>query len=97
MNCESDIFIVVMRLRVYENRALRRICRPKEGGSEGRRLHNEELHNSYASPNVIRVIKSRTMGLAGHVERTGRWEMHIKLLLKILKGRYDTEDLDVDG
>jgi len=35
-----------------------------------RRLHNEELHNLYASPNIIRVIKSRKMILVGHVART---------------------------
>jgi hypothetical protein len=35
-----------------------------------RRLHNEELHNLYASPNIIRVIKSRRIRWAGHVERT---------------------------
>jgi hypothetical protein len=40
---------------------LRRIFRPKREEVKGgwRRLHNEELHNLYASPNVIRVIKSR--------------------------------------
>jgi len=36
-----------------------------------RRLHNEELHNQYCSPNIIRVIKSRIMRLVGHVERMG--------------------------
>jgi hypothetical protein len=36
-----------------------------------RRLHNEELHNMYTSPNIIRVIKSRRMGWARHVARTG--------------------------
>jgi hypothetical protein len=40
-----------------------------------RRLHNEELHNLYASPNVIRVIKSRRIRLAVHVTRMGRGEM----------------------
>jgi hypothetical protein len=32
-----------------------------------RKLHNEELHNWYSSPNIIRMIKSRRMRLAGHV------------------------------
>jgi hypothetical protein len=47
------------RLRAFENRALRRILGPKREEVVGgwRRLHNEELHNLYASPNVIRVIK----------------------------------------
>jgi hypothetical protein len=35
------------------------------------KLHNGELHNMYTSPNIIRVIKSRRIGWAGHVARTG--------------------------
>jgi hypothetical protein len=51
------------RLRVTENRVLRRILGPQreEVAGDWRRFHNEELRNSYASPNVIRVIKSRRM------------------------------------
>jgi hypothetical protein len=47
------------RLRVSENRVLRRIFGPKREEVAGgwRRLHNEELHNLYASPNIIREIK----------------------------------------
>jgi hypothetical protein len=47
------------RLRVCENRVLRRIFRPKREEVTGgwRRLHNEELHNLYASQNIIRLIK----------------------------------------
>jgi hypothetical protein len=50
-------------LRVFEIRVLRRISGPKREEVAGgwRRLHNEELHNLYASPNIIRVIKSRGM------------------------------------
>jgi hypothetical protein len=46
---------------VFENRVLRGIFRPKREELAGgrRRLRNEELHNLYASPNIIRVIKSR--------------------------------------
>jgi hypothetical protein len=49
------------RLRVFENRVLRRIFGPKREEVAGgwRRLHNEELHNFYASSNIIKVIKSR--------------------------------------
>jgi hypothetical protein len=57
------------RLRVFENRVLRRIFGTKRdkvtGG--GRKLHNEELHNVYSSPSIIRMIKSRRMRWAGHV------------------------------
>jgi hypothetical protein len=46
---------------VFENRVLRRICGPKrdEGTGDWRKLHNEELHKLYSSPNVIRHIKAR--------------------------------------
>jgi hypothetical protein len=42
-----------------------------------RKLHNEELHNLYSSPNIIRTTKSRRKRWAGHVERMGRRGMHI--------------------
>jgi hypothetical protein len=60
------------RLRVFENRLLRKIFGPKreEDGSL-RKLHNDELHNLYSSPNIVRVIKSRRMRGAGHVARMG--------------------------
>jgi hypothetical protein len=59
------------KLRVI--RVLRRIFGPKRQETVGdwRRLHNEELHNFYASPDVIKVIKSRRMIHAGHVTRMG--------------------------
>jgi hypothetical protein len=60
------------RLRVYENRVLR-IFGPKREEMAGGwgRLHNEELHNLYASPHIIRVIKSRRMRWVGHVACMG--------------------------
>jgi hypothetical protein len=61
------------RLRVFENRVLRRIFGPKtdEVTGEWRKLHSEELHMLYSSPNIIRQIKSRRMRWAGHVARMG--------------------------
>jgi hypothetical protein len=58
---------------VSENRALRRIFGPKREKEAGdwRRLHNEELHNLYASPNIIRVIKSRWVRWTANVVRMG--------------------------
>jgi hypothetical protein len=51
------------RLRVFENRALRKIFGPKRDEVTGgwRKLHNEELHNFYSSSSIIRMIKSRRM------------------------------------
>jgi hypothetical protein len=59
------------RLRVFENRVLRRMFGPKtdEVTGECSKLHNEELHILYSSPNIIRQIKSRRMRRAGHVAR----------------------------
>jgi hypothetical protein len=58
---------------VFENRVLRRIFGPKrdEVTGERRKLHSEELHNLYSSPDIIRQIKSRRMRWAGHVARMG--------------------------
>jgi hypothetical protein len=57
------------RLRVFENWVMRRIFRPKrdEVTGEWRKLHNEEFHDLYSSPNIVRVIQSRRMRWTGHV------------------------------
>jgi hypothetical protein len=58
------------RLRVFENRVLRIIFGPeKEEDGWWRKLHDDELHSLYSSPNIVRVIKSRKMRWAGHVAR----------------------------
>jgi hypothetical protein len=58
---------------VFENRVLRRIFGPKRDDVTGvwRKLHNEELHNLYSSPSIVRVIKSRRMRWAEHVAGMG--------------------------
>jgi hypothetical protein len=49
-------------LKVFENRVLRRIFGPKRDEVRGlRKLHNEEFHNFYSSPSIIKIIKSRRM------------------------------------
>ena len=61
------------RLRVFENRVLRRVIGPKrdEVTREWRKLHNEEFSDLYSLPNIVRVVKSRRIRWAGHVARMG--------------------------
>jgi hypothetical protein len=61
-------------LRLSENRILKRIFGPErdEVTGESRKLHSEELHNLYSSPDIIRQVKSRRMRWAGHVEHMGQ-------------------------
>jgi hypothetical protein len=68
------------RLRVFENRVLRRIFEPKRDEVTGdwRKLHNEELHNLYSSPNIIIMIEPRRMRWAGHVAGMGRRGVHVE-------------------
>jgi hypothetical protein len=71
------------KLRVFENRVLRRIFGPKRDRVTGgwRKLHNEELHNLYSSPSIIRIIMSRTMRWTGHVARMGEKRNVYRLLV----------------
>ena len=59
------------KLRVFENRVLRRVFGLKRTDviREWKKLHNEELIDLYSSPNIVRAIKSRRMRWAGHVAR----------------------------
>jgi hypothetical protein len=77
------------RLRVLENRVLRRISGPKrdEVTEEWRKLHNEELHDLYSSPSIIRIIKSRRMRWAGHVARMGEKRNAYRLLVGKAEGK----------
>ena len=61
------------RLRVFENRVLKRVFGPKrdEVTGERRKLHNEELSGLYSLPNILRVVKLRRMRWTGHVARMG--------------------------
>ena len=86
-------------MRVFENRVLRRIFGPRrdEVTAEWRRLHNEELNDLYCSPNIVWVIKSRRMRLAGHVARMGEERGYIGSWWGNRKERDHWGDLDVDG
>jgi hypothetical protein len=76
-------------LRVFENRVLRKLFGPKrdEITGECRKLHNEELHNLYSSPNIIRQIKSRRIRSAGHVARMGEEKKVHKVLVGKPEGK----------
>jgi hypothetical protein len=75
---------------VFQNRVLREIFRPKRNDITGgwRKLHNEELHNLYSSPNVIRITKLRTMRCAGYVGRM----RNKRSAYRILVGKHEGED-----
>jgi hypothetical protein len=72
------------RLRVFENMVLRRIFGPTRGEVIGgwRKLYNDEFHNWYFSPNIIRMMKSKRMRFAGHVTRMGGEEC-----IKVIAGK----------
>jgi hypothetical protein len=70
---------------VFKNRPLRRIFRSKTDEIiSWRKLYNEELHNMYSSPNIIRMIKSKNMRWAGHVTCMGE---KMKNAYRILVGK----------
>jgi hypothetical protein len=63
----------ICRLRVFDNRVLRRICGPKrkEVTGQWRQLHNEALTDLYSSPNIIQVTKSRRIRWVGYAACMG--------------------------
>jgi hypothetical protein len=72
-------------VKVFENKVLRRMFGPKRDEVTGgwRKLHIDELHDLYSSPNIIRMTKSRRMRWAGHVARMGEK----RNAYRILKGK----------
>jgi hypothetical protein len=76
------------RLRVFENRVLRKIIGPRrEEDGSWRKLHNDELHSLYSSPNIVRVIKSMRMRWAGHVARMGEGRGVYRVLVRRPEGK----------
>jgi hypothetical protein len=76
------------RLSVFENRVLRKIFGPKRDEDRSwRKLHNDELHNLNASPNIVTVIKSRKMRWARYVARMGRGRSVCRVLVGRPEGK----------
>jgi hypothetical protein len=79
---------VECRLGVFENRVLRRIFGPKWKEEESwRKLHNDELHSLYSSPNIVKVIKSSRMRGVGHVARMGEGRSVYRVLVGRPEGK----------
>ena len=76
-------------MRVFENRVLRRVFGAKrdEVTGEWRKLHNEELSDLYALPNIVRVVKSRRMRWVGHVARVGEGRDVLRVLIGKPEGK----------
>ena len=81
------------RLRVFENRVLRRIFVPKRDKVTGkwRKLHNEEVNDQYFSPNIIWVMKMRRIILVGHVARMGERRGVYRVLVRKPDGKRPLE------
>jgi hypothetical protein len=81
------------RLRVFENKVLRRIFGPKrdEVTGEWRRLHNKELYALFSSPNIILVIKTLRLRWAGHAARMGERRGAYRALVGKPEGRRPLE------
>jgi hypothetical protein len=86
------------RLRVFENRELRKIFGPrKEKDGSWRKLHNDELQNLYSSPNIFKVIKAMRMMLAGYVACMGDGKLFAGFWLGSPNIRDHWEDLGLCG
>jgi hypothetical protein len=80
------------RQRVFENKVLRIFVPKREKDRSWRKLHNDELHSLYSSPDIVRAIKSRRLRWAGHVARMGQGKGIYRVLAEGPKVRDQWED-----
>jgi hypothetical protein len=87
------------RVRMFENRVLRRVFGPKRDKVTGewRKLHNKELKDLFSLPNIVRVLKLRRMRWAGHLAHMERIEVCTGCWWGSLRERGHWGDQDVDG
>jgi hypothetical protein len=87
------------RLRMFENRALRRVFGPKrdEVTGEWRKLHNEELNDLYSLPNIVRMVKSRRMRWALHMAHMGEDRVVYRVLVGKPEGKRPLGKPRADG
>jgi hypothetical protein len=78
------------RLRGFENRLLKIFGTKREEDGSWRKLHNDELHSVYSSPNIVRVMKSRRMRWAGHVACMGEGRGVYRVLVGRPEGKMTT-------
>jgi hypothetical protein len=82
----------IKSVHVAKTKVLRGIFGPKfEEDGSWRKLHNDELHSLYSSPNIVRVIKSRKMRWAGYVARMGEGRGVYRVLVGKPEGKKPLE------
>ena len=86
---QFTVVLIYCRLRVFENRVLRRVFGPKRDKVTGEwtKLHNEEFSDLYSLTNIVRVVKSRRMRWAGHVARMGQGRGVYRILMGKPEGK----------
>jgi len=89
----------VCRVRVFENRVLKRIFGPKGDAVTGewRKLHKEELNDQYSSPNIVLVIKVRRLRWVGHIAHMGDRRGVYRVMVRKFEGKRPMQIIMITG